>query len=189
MLLLGEKPTAGQMAWVIVGMVGVVIYFYPVDLMWAQILGLLVVMLGVMANALSSIMGRAINRERLAHPVVVTTVSMTAGAVILLSLGLYAEGPPTLSSTSILYTVWLSAVNTALAFTIWNRAMRTLRAVDMTMINSTMLPQIAILSLVFLEMTLEYIDWLGLVLVTVSVLFIQVSQSRVVGQRNSPSPT
>jgi drug/metabolite transporter (DMT)-like permease len=83
-----------------------------------------------------------------------------------------------LSPVSILYIVWLGVVNTALAFTLWNKAMRRLRAMDMTIINGTMLPQIVFLSIIFLgEMPLLK-EWIGLFLIVISTLLIQLGQAR-----------
>jgi drug/metabolite transporter (DMT)-like permease len=56
--------------------------------------------------------------------------------------------------------------------------MQTLRAVDSTIINSTMTPQIVFLSVLFLGEQLNFLDWIGIILVVLSVLFIQVNQAQ-----------
>ena len=83
-----------------------------------------------------------------------------------------------LSLTSWFYILWLAVVNTALAFTLWNRAMRVLRAVDMTLINSTMMPQIVILSFIFLQEYPGPLDWIGLILLALSVGAVQYYQTK-----------
>lgn len=103
---------------------------------------------------------------------------MTIGAVILVVAGLIVDGIVSFSLLSLFYVLWLSVVNTAFAFTIWNRAMQTLRAVDTTIINSTMLPQVTILSIVFLGEMPGLLDWFGLILLAVSVAVVQVLQAR-----------
>ena len=107
---------------------------------------------------------------------------MTFGAAILLVWGLVTEGVPALSLTSWIYIIWLSVVNTALAFTLWNKAMQYLRAVDMSLIQSTMMPQIIILSVVFLGEIPTILDWIALSLIAISVLLVQVSQARRIKQ-------
>jgi drug/metabolite transporter (DMT)-like permease len=176
--MLKEIPTKTQAVLVFLVVAGAMIYFYPIDLDLSETVGLIVVLIGVIANAFSSIMGRSINRERNTPPIVVTGVSMTIGALILLMAGLMLEGLTIVTPTALLYIVWLSVVNTAFAFTLWNKAMQTLRAVDITVINSTMLPQIVILSIVFLGEVLDPLDWIGLIILALSVALIQILQAR-----------
>jgi len=175
---LQEKPDAKQLAWILVGIAGVLIYFHPIDLPLNQILGLAVVLIGVIANAASSIMGRAINRNRAVPPIVITGVSITIGSLVLVVTGVVLEGPTFVNPTSMVYLLWLGVVNTALAFTIWNKAMQTLRAIDVSIINGTMLPQIVILSVVFLGEMPTLLDYFGLILVGISALFVQWNRAK-----------
>ena len=89
-----------------------------------------------------------------------------------------------ISLLSLFYVLWLSVVNTAFAFTIWNKAMQTLRAVDSTIINSTMLPQITILAIIFLGEMPGLLDWFGLILLAVSVAVVQVLQARRIAEED-----
>ncbi|MFW9863512.1 MAG: DMT family transporter [Candidatus Thorarchaeota archaeon] len=177
-VLLKEIPTRTQAVLVFLVVAGAMIYFYPVDLDFSQTIGLIVVLIGVLANALSSILGRSINKEQSAPPLVITGTSMTIGACLMVVTGLILEGMTIITPMAFLYILWLSVVNTALAFTIWNRAMETLRAVDITVINSTMLPQIVVLSIVFLGEMPDLLDWFGLILMALCVALIQVLQAR-----------
>ncbi|UCE09019.1 MAG: EamA family transporter [Candidatus Thorarchaeota archaeon] len=176
--LLRERPASTQIAWIVLSVIGVFLYFHPVSLAGAEMLGLLVVVCGVIANAFSSIIGRAINREKRAPSVVVTGMSMAIGSALLLLAGLLLEGPVAISPLSWFYILWLSVVNTAFAFTLWNKAMQTLRAIDTTLINSTMLPQIVVLSILFLGEMPDVLDWIGLILIGLSVAAVQISQAR-----------
>jgi len=45
----------------------------------------------------------------------------------------------------------LAIVNAAFAFTLWNKSLQMLTAVESSIINGTMLPQIAILAWIFLN--------------------------------------
>jgi drug/metabolite transporter (DMT)-like permease len=175
---LKEVPSSKQIGLILVGILGVLVYFYPLNLGVLQTVGLLVVVAGVVANAFSSIIGRAINRQKTFPPLIVTAVSMLVGSTVLLATGLAFERVQSISLLSVLYIVWLSIVNTAIAFTLWNKAMQTLRAVDISIINGTMLPQIVILSIVFLGEMPDLLDWLGLILIALSALSIQILQAR-----------
>ncbi|MFW9813140.1 MAG: hypothetical protein ACFFF9_11840, partial [Candidatus Thorarchaeota archaeon] len=47
----------------------------------------------------------------------------------------------------------------------------------MTLINSTMMPQIVVLSIIFLAEPLDILDWIGLILFAFSVAAVQVIQA------------
>lgn len=184
-ILLKEIPSRGQFGLIVIGIGGVLLYFYPLDLGGLQLLGVIIVLVGVVFNAFSSIIGRAINKKKEFTPIVVTGVSMLVGSLVLLFTAFLVEDVQTISLLSWFYILWLSVVNTAIAFTIWNRAMQTLRAVNITIINSTMLPQIVILSIIFLGEIPTILDWLGLALIGVSALLVQIIQAKRVNNHQN----
>lgn len=177
-LLLAERPTVLQWAGVVLNIAGILIYFYPVSLPAGHVVGLAVVIVGVLANALSSILGRRINRERTVPPLGVTIVSMGVGAVVLLVTGLLVQGLPPLSLVHWAIIGWLAVVNTAFAFTLWNHTLRTLSAMQSTIINSTMLVQIAILAWVFLGERLTWQEGMGMALAGVGALIVQIRRQQ-----------
>ena len=65
-------------------------------------------------------------------------------------------------------------VNTALAFTLWNLTLRELSAVESSIINSTMLIQIAILAWIFLGERITWQEGAGLLLAGAGVLLVQL---------------
>jgi O-acetylserine/cysteine efflux transporter len=178
--LLKEIPTFIQALLVIIALGGAIMYFYPIinlNLTTLVIIGLLVVLFGVLANAVSSIIGRAINRSRELNPLVITAVSMFIGSIILLIIGLSTEDFPILSRRSIFYILWLSVVNTAFAFTLWNHAMQRLRAVEITIINNTMLFQITILAVILLGERPSVIQWFGLAITAIVAILLPIYSS------------
>ena len=94
---------------------------------------------GVIANAGSAVLGRNVNRSGNLTPLVVTVLSMGVGSILLLTIGIAAQGFPSISLENVFYLLWLAIVNTALAFTIWNYTLRTLTAMESSIINGTML--------------------------------------------------
>jgi drug/metabolite transporter (DMT)-like permease len=177
-LFLHEPPTKAQLVLIAVAMIGAFLFFLPIDLSATAILGVLVVVIGLVANALSAILGRAVNRTQEVPALLVTAVSMVIGALVLLAVAIVTNGLPVLSPAALFVVLWLSVVNTALAFTLWNHAMRYLRVVETTIINSTMMVQIAILALVFLGETLTACDWIGIALVMAAAMAIQLVRRR-----------
>ncbi len=171
---LREIPNIKQVIFIGLALMGVYLYFFPTNLSDLNRLGIFIVVVGVLANALSSILGRSINKTQQLSPLVVTTVSMAIGSVFLLISGLIVDGFPSLTSRGLFYIFWLSILNTALAFTIWNKVMQSLSALEITIINSTMLPQITILALIFLGEVPTPRDWIGILMIFVAALFIQI---------------
>src|SRR5690606_9511046 len=86
--LLGERPSRLQWAGVILYLAGAWVYFYPVALPMHERIGLIIAVTGVMANSVSSVLGRAVNRGGQMPPIAVTVISMGIGALILLILGI-----------------------------------------------------------------------------------------------------
>ena len=169
-----EYPTYFQWSGIVFVVIGAFIYFYPVMIPREQIFGVVIAFIGIMANAISSIMGRDINRSEKYHPLVVTVVSMGAGSIVLLTIGLLVEGPPEVSIKGWAIILWLAVVNTAFAFTLWNHTLRALTAMESSIINGTMLIWIPILAVLFLGESVTGKEILGLIAVGVGTLFVQL---------------
>ena len=171
---LAEKPTRFQWVGIILALFGAVIYFYPVSIPRSQFIGVIVSLVGVGANAISSIMGRSINRSMEHHPMVVTVISMGAGSILLQGVGLYTEGIPTIDLRGWGLILWLAIVNTAFAFTLWNHTLRTLSAVESSVINSTMLIWIPLFAVAFMGETVSPKAIIGLVIAGIGTLIVQL---------------
>lgn len=178
-MLLSERPTFFQWIGMILAIVGAFIYFYPVNIPRSQMIGVIVAVLGILANAVSSILGRDINRTSRHSPLVVTVISMGAGSIVLLGTGFALEETPTLNFQNWSIIVWLALVNTAFAFTLWNHTLRTLTAMESSIINGTMLIWVAIFAVIFLGETITGKEIIGLVVTGLGTLFVQL--------RNLPS--
>jgi drug/metabolite transporter (DMT)-like permease len=173
-VLLGERPTVLQWGGTGLYLAGVVLYLYPVALPGSEVLGLVVAVIGMLANALSSILGRHVNRGGELEPLAVTVVSMGSGAAVLLVAGIAIQGLPRLTLANWAIILWLAVVNTAFAFTLWNRTLRTLSAMESSIINNTMLFQIALLAWVFLGEHLTWREGIGMVLAVLGTLLVQL---------------
>jgi drug/metabolite transporter (DMT)-like permease len=171
---LSEKPTLFQWGGIILAVFGAVLYFYPVAIPRHQIVGFVVAGLGTLANAVSTIMGRELNRSGTYHPLVITVVSMGTGALVLLVTGFLVEGLPSISLRSWAIILWLAVVNTAFAFTLWNHTLRTLKAVESSIIGGTMMIWIPIFAVVFLGERLTWKGILGLTAVVLGTLVVQL---------------
>lgn len=179
-IFLNERPTALQWFGIGLATIGVGIYFLPIALPQAQVIGVTIALVGVLANAGSSLLGREINRSGLLTPLLVTFISMGIGSLLLLIIGIITQGFGSMTWQDWAIIFWLAVVNTAFAFTLWNQTLRTLTAVESSVINSLMMPQIAILAYVFLGEALSAKEIWGLILVGVGVLIVQMKRQNKV---------
>ncbi|HMM29505.1 MAG TPA: DMT family transporter, partial [Aggregatilineaceae bacterium] len=67
-VLLGERITGAQWGGIALYLAGVLVYFYPVNIPSREVAGLVIVLVGVLANAIAAVMGRSINRRRTLSP-------------------------------------------------------------------------------------------------------------------------
>ncbi len=176
--LLQEIPSPLQWAGVLLTVLGVGLYFLPISLHASQWLGVLFALICLAGNVPVSILGRQINRSGLYSPLLITWIGMGIGSALILLIGLLTQGLGSMTARDWLIILWLAAVNTALTFPLWNFTMRTLTAMESSIINNLMMPQIAILAYLFLGEGLSSKEIVGLVLVGIGVLIVQWKRPR-----------
>ncbi len=181
-LFLAERPGMLQWTGALLAMLGALIFFYPVTIPQNQSIGFIVAIIGVLANAAASILGRDINRIAKHSPLIVTVISMGVGSIVLLSVGYLLEETPVLDLRSWLIIVWLALVNTAFAFTLWNHTLRTLTAMESSIINSTMLIWVTVFALIFLQETITARQLIGLVATGLGTLIVQLRTKNLHGK-------
>ncbi len=176
--LLNEHPSALQWTGIGLAAAGVGVYFFPIALPQAQIIGVGIGLFCMFANVASSLFSREVNRGGQFPPLVVTFVSMGVGSVLMLVTGLAVQGSGALTGQDWLIIAWLAVVNTAIAFTLWNRSLQVLTAVESSILNSLMMPQIAILAFLFLGEGLTAKDIAGLALVGIGTIVVQLKPGK-----------
>ena len=135
-------------------------------------------LIGVLANATSAVIGRDINRDKNISPIVVTFISMGIGALVLLIIGLIISGLPVISFKTWLFIIWLAVINTAFAFTLWNLTLRSLTAMESSIINGTMLIQIAILAWYFLGENISFQEGIGMTIAAIGAVLVQIKRKK-----------
>jgi drug/metabolite transporter (DMT)-like permease len=176
-LLLNEKPSILQWFGSALFIAGIITYFFPVSLIGNQLTGLAIMFIGVLANAGAAVLGRDINRNRNISPFTVTFISMGVGAMILIIIGISMDGLPDISFKIWIYLIWLAVVNTAFAFTLWNLTLRTLTAMESSIINGTMLIQIGILAWYFLDENISFQEGMGMIIAAAGAVLVQIKKS------------
>lgn len=171
---LREPLTRGQ--WLGVGLAagGALVYFGAAAWPSGRWAGLTVATVGLFANALAAVLGRAVARRGTLRPLDVTVSSMAVGATLLLAVGVGVQGLPALDAQGWAIVTWLAVVNTALAFVLWNRSLRGLSATESSVVNNTMLVQIALLACLVLREPISAGGWTGIALVVAGTLAVQL---------------
>ncbi len=175
---INEIPNRLQWSGALVFIIGIMVYFFPISFDGNQEIGLLVMAFGVLANSGAGILGRDINRRRNISPVVITFVSMGVGSVILLLTGFLYTGIPYISAQNWIYLIWLAVVNTAFAFTLWNHTLRSISAMESSIINGTMLIQIAILAWFFIDEKITTQQGIGMGIAAIGATLVQIKGNR-----------
>lgn len=176
--LLNEKPNRLQWLGLILNVAGAYLYFFPVEIPRQQVLAVVIVFLGMIGNSISTVIGRKVNHEAVLSPIGVTTISMGFGSLILLAAGLALEGFPQIGWNSWLLVIWMAIVNTALAFTLWNKALQVLEAMEASIINNTIMVQIAVLAWIFLGEESTGMKMVGIAFALVGAILVQVQPGK-----------
>lgn len=171
--ILKEVPSRLDFILLTTTLFGVFMFYYPFNIPFSELIGLGFLVLCLFSNAGATILGRHINSTLEKSALTITSISMFFGGLLLTISGFIFE-KFTITWIEVIYVIILAVVNTALAFTLWNKSMRTLRALDISLINNTMLPQITILSILFLQESITLLEFFSLAVILVSVLSIQV---------------
>lgn len=177
-IFLNEYPVRIQYIGLLVFLCGVILYFFPTSV--PATIGLLIGIASMVSNAISTLLGRSINRRKDTNPLQTTLVSMTFGSLLLLAAGLLFEGWQPISSQGWGIIIWLAIVHTAFAFTLWNMSLKVLSATESSIINNTMLVQTALLAWLFLGETLSIRQIIALGIATMGILIFQLRKTRMI---------
>ncbi len=172
-LFLGEVPTMIQLLGMVVSFAGAYFYFFSHTSI-PNAIGISMALASGWAWATYMVMMRGFQKTKRIGSLRLTTITMGFGC---LGLGIFAgalEGFRSISFSNWMIILWLSLVNTALAFYLWNRALKSLRAYELSILQNTMLIQIALLAWAFLGEEITPSMAVGIILVLLGVTLVQV---------------
>lgn len=170
---LGEYPTPLQLVGMGLVLIGAYLFF-NVPLSAHTLLGVAITLVSGSGWAAYMVSGRLMFlRERISL-LGMTAFSMGFGTVILTAAAFSLEGLSVISLSSWGIVIWLGVVNTALAFFLWNHALQRLEAFEISVLQNTMLVQIAVLSWLFLGEVLTMMKLIPMALVFVGALIVQL---------------
>jgi len=172
-LFLHEYPTRLQVAGMTVVMAGAYLFFQD-PFSEGNPTGVAITLLSGLGWAAYLVLSRRLFVKTKGKLLGLTAFSMGFGTV-LMSVGAYSvEGFPVVPPSSWGIILWLGVTNTALAFFLWNHALQKVEAFEISILQNTMLVQIALLSWVFLGEPLTAMKGLAMLLVFVGVLLVQL---------------
>ena len=172
-VFLKEYPTVLQLGGMGLVLLGAYLFF-SAPLSGSSLLGVLITLISGIGWAIYLVSVRLLFVNEKINPLGLTAFSMGLGTIALSLAAYYIEGSSGISLTSWAIIVWLGVVNTALAFFLWNHALQRLEAFEISVLQNTMLVQIAILSWIFLGEQLTVMKVIPMALVFVGALIVQL---------------
>lgn len=176
-LVLKETPTYIQFVGIAVTLCGVLVFFCNSILIVEEIIGIVITLVSGIGWAVYMIMVRYYLRDNKENVIILTACSMSLGSLMLFGVTVLTGNVVTVSFEGWIIILWLSVVNTALAFALWNRALKTLRVYEQSILQNSMLIQITVLTFVFLHEALNLQNILGMIMVFIGVLIVQLKSN------------
>jgi drug/metabolite transporter (DMT)-like permease len=173
-LLLREKVSRLQLVGLPVALLGAYAFFSERLAGAGQQIGILAVIVSSLSWAIYMIIVRKIQRVDSFGSLKLTTLTMGIGTAGLVLLAAVFDGLRPISLNGLLIILWLGVVNTALAFLLWNHVLRSIHAYELSVIQNSMLVQVAVLAWIFLDERVTYVMTLGILLVIVGVVLVQL---------------
>lgn len=174
----GDRVGPRELGGMLLAIVGSVVFFYE-RLAWqGQWFGVLVTVASGVGWAVYVILARDLQKNSGLDSLRLTTVTMGIGAVGLVGLSVSTGEYAPLNAWDIGTIVWLAVANTAIAFYLWNRALASIPAYHLTVLQNAMLVEIALFSVAFLGEALTPLMVAGMALVLVGVVFVQLRVGR-----------
>jgi len=173
LIFLKEKPSKIQYIGFPLAFLGAYTYFQE-SLAFTNPLGILVICLSGLAWASYMVLVRYLQRMKKVNSMGLTMISMGLGALGLLIISFFLEGFQPTSSKGWLIIIWLSTINTAFAFYMWNHILKSIPAYRLSILQNTMLVQIGLLSVFFLDEVITVNMILGILLVLSGVILVQM---------------
>lgn len=172
-LVLGERPTQLQILGLTFVIAGAYLFFNA-QFFANSILGIIITLLSGFGWASYLVSGRLLFVKGEVNPLGLTSFSMGLGTIALFGAFAFFEGLPAVSLSSWMIIGWLGVVNTAIAFFLWNHALQRLEAFEISVLQNTMLVQIAILAWLLLDETLTSMKLIAMAMVFFGALVVQL---------------
>jgi drug/metabolite transporter (DMT)-like permease len=180
---LKENQSWCDLAGMLMMVFGITLYYTPFDGNAFSATGMLFMMLSSLGYALNLNINRVLRKNTPVEPRLLTAKPMLFGSVILLTAGLIVEGFPVITGRLLLILIYLSGISGALGFYLWTKSQSGLSAFESSSINNLMLIEIALLDLTVFKRSYSTVQALAILIVFISVLYIQLKKLRPQSER------
>lgn len=171
LVILQEKPFAMQWLGVIVAVLGAVV-FLSGGYFGGTFPGLILIFLGEVGFAFSAVVTRLVVRQPGDETMITALVGNGLAAFILFPTGLAVSGWQAPSPLLWLLVLVVGGIF-AFAGLLWNEALEALKAYEASVMQNTMLIQVALLSVIFLGERLGWQNVVGGILVILGALLVE----------------
>jgi drug/metabolite transporter (DMT)-like permease len=178
-LFLNEWPSKIQLIGIIMTLFGVMIFFYNALADLGTTTGVLITLISGVGWACYIIISRHYLAKDNESVIALTSISMLFGAFMLLGATGLTGNLVNVSFNGWMIILWLSIANTAVAFFLWNHALKTLKAIEQSILQNSMLIQISLLAFFFLQESISEYNIVGMIVVFSGVLIVQLKTKKV----------
>jgi drug/metabolite transporter (DMT)-like permease len=172
-LFLRERASWLQLFGLAIALVGSFVFFLGKLVPAIELLGVLIVMISGLTWAIYLVITRRIQLADSIGSLKFTTVTMGIGTAGLLLVAAAVEGIRAISYNGLEIILWLSVVNTAFAFLLWNHALKTIRAYELSVLQNSMMVEVAVFAWIFLGEQITPIMFAGMGLVILGIILVQ----------------
>jgi drug/metabolite transporter (DMT)-like permease len=173
-LLLDEWPSPVQFIGIMMTLIGVTIFFYDVFADLGTMTGVVITLVSGIGWAIYITISRQYLVKDNESVINLTSIAMLFGAFMLLGATGLTGNFVQVSFSGWMIILWLSVINTAVAFFLWNHALKTLKAIEQSILQNSMLIQITLLAFFFLQESISEYNILGMIIVFSGVLVVQL---------------
>lgn len=169
-LVLKERPKIWQYAGILLIMVGTYV-FLSRDILTGSLFGILLLLVAEMAFAFNNVIVRLLSRRPEDIALLTNLVGNIVGTIVLLPLGLIVDGVPTKIWTwPVIALVIVVGLIFGFSGFLWARLLDKLKVIEVSVLSNTMIIQVAILSVIFLNESLSWYNIAGGLLVLIGAL-------------------
>jgi drug/metabolite transporter (DMT)-like permease len=175
---LKETPARTQLVGVLIGLGGCILFFSS-GLKAGEPLGLGIVAVGLLGNAMYGVLGREMTKEPGVDTLSLTAIPLGLGSAFLLPLAFVIEGWPKFEAQSWGIVLLLAVVHTAVVYLLYNHALRLLAAFELSVLVNLSPLFTALWAWLLLGELLGPLQLTGMLIVIIGAILVQWRRSHV----------
>ena len=169
---LKETPKFVQFIGVVFALVGIILYFSPQNIPFANP-GILIIGIALFGFSFYALLGRFIARSNEVPFWVQTSIPFIVGGTFLLVLALLFEGIPSLSLKAGLIIGWMVFFNSIIGYLLYNNAIAELTAVEINIMLKLTPFSTAVFAWILLGERISFLQLVAMVIVFAGIFLVQ----------------